>query len=110
MGLLGRVGAVIGGLVIAVVAGVFCAFAIALQTCDGAQATSDSWICKDVSRALLEAVEVALTIGAFVGPLVGGILAAAKRRWDRLGVGVAIAAACVFLVLVLTGNQESALG
>ncbi len=95
---------------IAVAAGVFCLVAIALQTCDGAQASSDSWICTGVWRALLEPVEVALTIGAFVGPLVGGILAAAKRRWAWLGIGVAIAAACVFLVLVLTGSQESALG
>ncbi len=110
MSLLARASAVIGGLVIAVAAGRFCQVAVIFVTCDRPQASSDSGICKGVWRALLEPAEVALTIGAFVGPLVGGILAAAKSRWNWLWIGVAIAAACVFVVLVLTGSQETALG
>ncbi len=98
------------GLAMAIAAGLFCLFATALSSCEGAQEASDSWICEGLWRALLGPMEVALVIGAFLGPLIGGGVAAVNRRWEALGVGGAVAMVCVFLVLLLTGAQETVVG
>jgi hypothetical protein len=105
-----RVGAAVAGLVIGIAAGVVCFSLVAFAGCDGAQETSDSWICEGVFGALLLPVELILMAAVFCGPIAGGVVTARTGRSKPLMVGIAVAASSFVLLWLLGQGQEATLG
>lgn len=76
-------------------AGFFSLLVAASGDCEAAQRTSQHWICTGVRRDMLGCAEGALVLGAFVGPLLGGIASARHGglRWILLGAAIGFIAA-----------------
>lgn len=99
--------AAIGGVAIAVAAGFYSWIIAVLVVCETAQEASDSWICAGVWRTLLGPVEIALIVGAVVGPVAGGVATARSGRWKWIGIGTTIAVVCVLIEFLLAHGQTA---
>jgi len=96
-----RILVVLAGMAASLVAGFFAALEGALQACEGSPAYGDNmgvskaWVCREVPRRLLGAVEWLLFLVALVAPGVGAVASALACKATWLVVGL-IAGATAF--------------